>query len=135
MELWRTREGGFFGVYDHWQGLIVDIDGIDGITSHVAVFGDDHGHRFAHKAHHTIGDGTRGIHVVFEATRWPCTRQRIDVEHIAPDDNVDNTRHGLSLADVDGGDPGMGVGTPQHGSMCHAGEFDVIEKVAMAGDE
>ena len=118
------------GVDHHRQVLVLDLDQVARVLGDVAVLGDHRRHRFADVAHPI------DRHAVLHHRRARELRRRAGhlLRFRAGEDEV-HARERLRLRGVDALDAGVRPVAAQHRGVRHAGEHDVVDVLAVAGQQ
>ena len=137
----RVRGQRLDRVGDRVQGLIVDIDEVQGVARDPVRFGDHQGHRLADVAHPVDGQamarGFRQLRSVAVLPHRRFRRHRTEPlgDPVLAGDHQKHAFHGQRLRGVDVLDLGMGINRAQHRGPGLAFEVDVVDIPAAAGEE
>ena len=119
-----------FGIDDRGQRFVFDLDQIAGVLGDVAILRRHRRHRLADVAHSVMGD-----HRLEHRRARPGGERVADFRGIGAGHHAKDAGERLSLAHVDGDDPGMGMGAPQHRRVRHLGQIHVVGIDPLADQE
>jgi hypothetical protein len=117
------------------QGLVVHLHRRGRVRRRIGIVGDHRGHHLAHVAHERIGED--------RLRRRPEARGRRDrrrdgpraLRQVTRGVDSDDPRHGARGGGVDRAHARVGVRAPHEGRVQHAGEAEILDVAAAAGDE
>ena len=124
------RRQRLFGIDHRGQRFVDDFDQIAGVLGDVAILRRHRRHRLADMAHPVMGD-----YRLEHRRARPGGERVADLRGIGAGHHAENARERLSLAHVDGDDPGMGMGAAQHRRVRHLGHVDIVGINAFADEE
>ena len=124
------RRQRLLGVNDRGQWLVDDLDQIAGVLGDVAILRCHRRHRLADVAHAVVGD-----HGLEHRRARPGGERIADLRRIGAGHHAEDAGQGGGLARIDGDDPCMGMGAPQHRSVRHLRHVDVVGVDALADEE
>ena len=120
-----------------FEHLEIDLDQACRVLGNIAIVGDDDGNRIADEADFVLGQAIRHVNLfdrrIRHQQRDPLIAHRfrqIAVRH----DGVD-ARQRQRAGFVDAADSGMGMRAAQHHRVQHAGQLDVVDIAAVAGEQ
>jgi hypothetical protein len=117
------------GVDHGGEGLVLDVDQLQGVPAGVAVVGYDEGHLLALEP--DLVGGQHRQHVVGQGG----DPGQLEGLQGGAGDHGAHLGVGLGGGGVDGDDAGVGVGAAEDGAVQHPGELDVVDVAAPAPDE
>ena len=125
-------------VEDGRERLVLHLDLLDGVTGDVALGGDDASNGLADEEGLAMGQGGKvgnveGVHLPF--LELPSLQASYLAFQVCSGYHHLNTGHLTGLGGVDGLDNGMGVRAAQESGVRHAGQLDVVNVLALSGDE
>jgi hypothetical protein len=111
-------------VGDGGQGLVADLEQVDGILGDVPAVGDHEGDRLSHVADAVPGERPLQAGGVADPVPGPC-RNTGDVAEVGGGHDGHDPRKVERAVGVDGAEPRVGVRGPEDGGVEHAGEPEV----------
>ena len=130
----RSGLAGVLGVDHDRQRLVVDDDAVGGVARGRLRVGDDERDGLADHAHLALGqDRPLRLHGVAERIRG--ARHAALEPEVRGRQHLDDARHGLGRGGVDAADDGVRVRRARERGEGHAGQLDVIDVAALAGDQ